>query len=258
MWRTAALIVGLAGLLAGCSFDGSSGHSSAPGYLEGRVLTRACGGLASGGSCKPIPYQGEIVLCRKRDQLGPCPAARVNLAGRYRIKLPPGRYYLVSAPGKGNVVDVMPRWVVVTGGQTRTMNISGGNEMKSLQRLDAQGGYFDVSYRVSVAGGHRWIGSGRLTCPTGDVGMPLPVVDACQKIRARPSSYVGRAMSLVDAKPLVGRIQICGNWNGVGIFDDYRPQDAPQFSAWYKLLVGGTPRTRLDLAGPPMRSCLYQ
>jgi hypothetical protein len=146
MRRSVALILGLCGVLAGCSFGGGHAAQSVvrngprDGTLQGRVITQVCGGglvIVPVRSCQPTPYQGEIVLCRKKGEKGICPAARVDLTGRYRIKLPPGRYYLVAAPGRGNVVDVTPRWVEIGEGQVRTLNIS-GNALRVSQQLTFQ------------------------------------------------------------------------------------------------------------------------
>jgi hypothetical protein len=71
-------------------------------------------------------YRGSLVFCQTMNQIGFCPSAHVDRAGRYEIMLRPGRYALIAAPGKGNVVGVTPRWVVVGGGRTR-VSISGGN-----------------------------------------------------------------------------------------------------------------------------------
>lgn len=62
------------------------------------------------------------------NQIGRCPSAKVDVTGHYAIKLyPVGRYALIPAPGSGNVVYVKPRWVSVGMGQTKTLNIDGGN-----------------------------------------------------------------------------------------------------------------------------------
>ena len=131
MWRSVAVIVGLALSVAGCTWGANEGAGTVmlhdTGVLQGRVFTTACG-ISS--TCPRTPYRGEIVFCEKRNQLGPCPAARVDAQGRYRIELRPHRYWLVPAPGKHNVVIVTPRWVLVVGGQTRTLSIDGGSSEK--------------------------------------------------------------------------------------------------------------------------------
>ena len=146
MWRTTFLIVGLGGVLAGCSLGGGSARAPEHGYLQGRVVTYGVScALPTNERCGTIPYRGEIVLCRQKGQIGLCPGAHVDASGRYRIRLAPGRYYLVSAPAKRNLVAVKPRWVEVGGGQTRTVNIVGGNEIKmSREPTTAQGDCFPV------------------------------------------------------------------------------------------------------------------
>jgi hypothetical protein len=143
----------LAEVLAGCSLGGGSGAGSTSGTLpalsegqvvsdrgiaigpaqpdgiiKGRVFTTACGGPAA-SSCPLRVYRGSLVFCSKMNVNGICPSARVDATGHYRIALRPGRHALISAPGNGNVVQVKPRWVVVVAGQTRTLNITGGNLM---------------------------------------------------------------------------------------------------------------------------------
>jgi hypothetical protein len=43
-------------------------------------------------------------------QIGHCPSARVDARGHYEITLRAGRYALIPAPGKRNVVIVRPQW----------------------------------------------------------------------------------------------------------------------------------------------------
>ena len=128
----------MAGVLAGCSLTGGSDNLPGPssgdgvpqyGVIEGRVVTTACGGLLLSGGCGPTPYRGSLVFCSKMNVNGICPSARVDATGHYRIALRRGRHALSAAPGNGNVVQVKPRWVVVMAGQTRTLNINGGNLM---------------------------------------------------------------------------------------------------------------------------------
>jgi hypothetical protein len=149
----AELLLGvvLAGVLVGCSRDGASGGLTGggamssltegqvvsdrgvatvtAGIITGRVFTKACGGPLVSTACGPTNYRGELVFCLKKDDNRVCPAGRVDATGRYQIRLRPGRYYLASAPGSGNVVQVKPRWVVVGSAQTTTVNINGGNLM---------------------------------------------------------------------------------------------------------------------------------
>jgi hypothetical protein len=140
MRRTALTVtlVSVSLLASGC-FDGSStrptdGRSTsshgptAKGTIEGRVFTIACGGPAA-ASCIPHNYRGSLVFCTTMNEIGPCPSAHVDGTGRFEIKLRPGRYALIPAPGKGNVVWVKPRWVSVGEGRTTAMNINGGNTM---------------------------------------------------------------------------------------------------------------------------------
>ena len=138
MWRSIAIGVMLVGVLAGCSLGGGSDNLPGPssgdgipqyGVIKGRVFTTACGGPAA-SSCPLRVYRGSLVFCSKMNVNGICPSARVDATGHYRIALRRGRYALSAAPGNGNVVQVKPRWVVVVAGQTRTLNISGGNLMK--------------------------------------------------------------------------------------------------------------------------------
>lgn len=134
MWRSVLLGVVLAGVLAGCSLGGGSGSPGSSsgdgipryGVIEGQVVATAC----DSHPCKLTPYRGSLVFCTKMGQTGPCPSAHVDSTGRYRIALRRGRHALIPAPGKGNIVLVKPRWVDVVGGQTRTVNIAGGNEIK--------------------------------------------------------------------------------------------------------------------------------
>jgi hypothetical protein len=72
-------------------------------------------------------YRGSLVFCRTMGQIGPCPSAEVDARGRYEITLRAGRYALIPAPGKRNVVLVKPRWVSIAGGQVTTLDINGGN-----------------------------------------------------------------------------------------------------------------------------------
>jgi len=64
-----------------------------------------------------------------RGQIGLCPSARVDDRGRYAITLRAGRYALVPAPGRRNVVMVTPRWVWIEAGRVTTLDINGGNAM---------------------------------------------------------------------------------------------------------------------------------
>ena len=117
-------------LVSGC-LNGSSAPSQAPftrkGTIEGRVFTTACGGPAA-SSCVTANYRGSLVFCKTMNQIGLCPSAHVDRRGHYEIRLTPGRYALIPAPGNGNVVRVKPRWVSVSEGRT-TVRINGGNSM---------------------------------------------------------------------------------------------------------------------------------
>jgi hypothetical protein len=139
MWRSVLLGVVLAGMLAGCRLESQDSAGTKPasgdgipqyGVIEGRVVTTGCGGLYLSGGCGPTPYRGSLVFCTKMGQKGVCPSAHVDARGHYRIALRPGRHALTPAPGKGNVVWVKPRWVVVVAGHTQTLNINGGNLMR--------------------------------------------------------------------------------------------------------------------------------
>jgi hypothetical protein len=136
MWRSVLLGVVLAGMLAGCRLESQDSAGTKPasgdgipqyGVIEGRVVTTGCGGLYLSGGCGPTPYRGSLVFCRTMNQIGPCPSARVDADGRYRIALPGGRYALLPAPGAGNEVEVTPRWVSVGSGRTTTLDIDGGS-----------------------------------------------------------------------------------------------------------------------------------
>lgn len=132
MWRSTVMAVLLGVLLAGCSLGGGSaapGSQSHWGFLEGRVFTWKCGPHFR-GVCPVVPYRGEIVFCPDQNTNGLCPGTRVDARGEYRIRLHAGRVYLLPAPGKGNVVEVTPRWVSVVAGETRTVIINGGNLQK--------------------------------------------------------------------------------------------------------------------------------
>jgi hypothetical protein len=83
-----------------------------------------------------IPYRGELVFCRTMSQIGICPAARVNIHGHFVITLPRGRYALLPAPGKGNIVEVRPRWVTLTG--RGSLTIHAGITAKGLARLSSE------------------------------------------------------------------------------------------------------------------------
>ncbi len=97
--------------------------------IEGRVFTTACGG-PSATRCAPSPYRGSLLFCRITSQIGPCLSARVDARGRYEVELQgAGRFALIPAPGRGNVVFVKPRWVVVAPDQTKVLDIDGGNLM---------------------------------------------------------------------------------------------------------------------------------
>jgi hypothetical protein len=140
MCRTALIVTTLSvSLLASGCFNGSSTSSTdgrstpshgpaATGTIKGRVFTTACGGPAA-ASCVPRTYRGSLVFCTTMNEIGPCPSAHVDATGHFEIKLRPGRYALIPAPGNGNVVWVKPRWVSVGDGRTTTMNINGGNTM---------------------------------------------------------------------------------------------------------------------------------
>jgi hypothetical protein len=98
-------VFGAAATIAGCAGGGSS-HPSHPasGTVQGRVFTVDCGGPAR-ASCAPTNYRGELAFCRKMNVIGPCPTARVDATGHYRIRLrPAGRWAVIPAPGSGNVV----------------------------------------------------------------------------------------------------------------------------------------------------------
>jgi hypothetical protein len=125
----ASLAVVASGCLGGPSASPATSGGSTPtrgfskGTIQGRVSATACGVIA----CNPTPYRGSLVFCRTMDQIGPCPSARVDADGRYRIALPGGRYALLPAPGAGNEVAVKPRWVSVGAGETTTLDIDGGS-----------------------------------------------------------------------------------------------------------------------------------
>jgi hypothetical protein len=71
-------------------------------------------------------YLGLLEFCRT-NEMGLCPSARVDASGHYRIGLRAGHYNLVPAPGRGNVVSVKLRRIVVVAGRTQTLNINRGN-----------------------------------------------------------------------------------------------------------------------------------
>jgi hypothetical protein len=99
--------------------------------VTGRAWTRGCGGTVGAAGCGPTNYRGELVFCRSMSEIGPCPAAKVDARGRFRIALPrAGHWALIPAPGSGNVVVVKPRWVSVRLRRTAVVNILGGNLMK--------------------------------------------------------------------------------------------------------------------------------
>ena len=132
-----ATLLSLPLLVGGCLGSSSppqTGVRSTPasglvtkGTIEGRVFTTACGGPAA-TSCARHNYRGSLVFCKTMKQIGFCPSVRVDRTGHYEIRLKPGRYALIPAPGKDNVVMVTPRWVSVSAGRT-TVSIDGGNSM---------------------------------------------------------------------------------------------------------------------------------
>jgi hypothetical protein len=132
------VMVLVAASASGCSLgardaSGTGGswvqHPRGDGVVAGRVFTRACGGPAA-SSCSLTAYRGSLAFCPSMDTIGPCPSARVDGRGRYRISLRPGWHALIPAPGNGNVVFVEPRGVLVRSGRTTTVNIDGGNRMR--------------------------------------------------------------------------------------------------------------------------------
>jgi len=138
--RPALIVTALSvSLFAGGCFSSSSTPSTrarstassaaVKGTVEGRVFTKACGGPAA-ISCSPDNYRGWLAFCETMNEIGPCPSARVDAAGHYRIALKAGRYALIPAPGNGNVVIVKPRWVQITAGRVTTLNINGGSSVK--------------------------------------------------------------------------------------------------------------------------------
>jgi hypothetical protein len=104
-------------------------HGPGTGTIEGRAYTAACGGLLA-KDCAPRSFRGSLVFCRTMNEIGPCPTARVDAAGRYRITLAPGRWAVIPAPGSRDVVVVEPRWVRVGMGQVRRLDLRGDNSMK--------------------------------------------------------------------------------------------------------------------------------
>lgn len=135
--RVIAILVSISVSASGC-LGGSSpppgAQGSTPsrgavkGTLEGRVFTTACGGPAA-SSCRRQAYRGSLVFCKRMGQIGLCPSAHVDDRGRYAITLRAGRYALVPAPGRRNVVMVTPRWVWIAAGRVTTLDITGGNAM---------------------------------------------------------------------------------------------------------------------------------
>jgi hypothetical protein len=123
----AVLAVLAGGCLGGASSSPTTARNAVPsrgpekGTIQGRVFTTACGVTP----CRPIPYRGSLTFCRTMGQIGFCPSAQVGADGRYRIRLPAGRYALVPAPARGNVVTVTHRWVSVGTGATTTLDING-------------------------------------------------------------------------------------------------------------------------------------
>jgi hypothetical protein len=128
-----AMLAVLAMLAGACVGSGSSSpttdgkalrrEGTSSGTIQGRVFTTACGITR----CDPTPYRGSLTFCRTMGQIGFCPSVRVDADGRYRIRLPAGRYALVPAPGSGTTVVVTPRWVSVGPGATKRLGINGGS-----------------------------------------------------------------------------------------------------------------------------------
>ena len=138
MRRSALTVTLLSSLLVSGCFSTSSTPSSnvrttplhgpdAKGTVEGSVFTTACAGPAA-SSCVRHNFRGSLVFCQTMNQIGLCPSAHVDRRGHYEIRLTPGRYALIPAPGKGNVVWVKPRWVSVSAGRS-TVRIKGSNAM---------------------------------------------------------------------------------------------------------------------------------
>ena len=111
---------------AGAGVPPTAGASK--GTLTGRVSTRVCAGPAA-NSCTRIVYRGSLVFCRTMDEIGPCPSARVDATGHYRITLMPGRWAMIPAPWSGNVAGIEPRWVSVPIGKTETLNVEGSGSV---------------------------------------------------------------------------------------------------------------------------------
>jgi hypothetical protein len=124
-----SLSVAASGCLGGSSTPATASHRPVLGTVEGRVFTTACGGPAA-ASCAPQNYRGSLVFCKTMNEIGPCPSAHVDGTGHYEITLRAGRYAVMPAPGKANVVMVRPRWVSIGDGKRTTLNITGGNSMK--------------------------------------------------------------------------------------------------------------------------------
>ncbi len=138
-----AALLALAALAAGCAHGSASSASTSAGSspstqpgpaptgagvgrIEGRVYTTECTRKGD-APCPPQAFRGSLVFCHRMTSTGPCPAARVDGAGNYRIDLPAGRYALIGAPSRGNVVFVLWRWVQIAEGQVTTVNVHGGN-----------------------------------------------------------------------------------------------------------------------------------
>jgi hypothetical protein len=99
MWRSFLLLVGLVGLLAGCSWSSDQASSSRSGWMaypmgtvDGRVVVR--GGVQFPHAKKPrpatntpftfvaVPASGRMIVRH----------VKTDAHGRFRLRLPPGRY----------------------------------------------------------------------------------------------------------------------------------------------------------------------
>jgi hypothetical protein len=102
-----------------------SASPTAKAAVTGRAYTTQCVPRIA-GRCPVTPYRGSLVFCVAMNQIGPCPGATVDADGRFALRLRPGRYALLPAPGSRNVVSIKPRWVSVAAPRT-ALRITGDN-----------------------------------------------------------------------------------------------------------------------------------
>ncbi len=132
MWRSVLLGVVLAGGLAGCSLGGGSGDSGAAGKTPGTIS----GLVVVEGGPPPLPGQSPSGVRRVKNApiriTGETAAGARMVAnltsdgrGRFRIDLPTGRYTIIARIFRSAPTQPQVDSVVVNGGQTTRVRITG-------------------------------------------------------------------------------------------------------------------------------------